>query len=146
MTVTPGAAAKLHVRVRRRDMGKPVQLDFQGLPQGISAAGLTIPAGMDSTDVVLASSAEPPPGTAKVRVAFTAGSERGEAATRINVLPPPPATAAYNRGLAAFCVGSFDRSIAEFTDAIRLDPKSFGARCSPRNQLLGRRALAGSPG
>jgi Flp pilus assembly protein TadD len=126
--VIPGTAAKLHIRVQRREVAKPVQLVFRGLPRGISAAGLTIPAGRDSADVVLASSAEPPPGIAEVKVAFTSGSEHGEAATRINVLPPPPATVAYQRGMAAFGAGSFDRAIADFTEAIRLDPNSFGAR------------------
>jgi serine/threonine-protein kinase len=126
--VAPGMTAKVRVRVQRRNVAEPVQLDLQGLPRGITAAGLTIPAGNDSTDVVLACSVEPPPGTAEVKVAFTAGSERGEAATRIDILPPPPATVAYKRGLAAFGVGSFDRALADFTEAIRLDPNSSGAR------------------
>jgi Tfp pilus assembly protein PilF len=124
----PGTSAKVHVRVQRRDVAEPVQLDLRGLPRGITAAGLTIPAGKDSAEVVLASSAEPPPGIAEVKVAFQAGSERGEASTRINILPPPPATVAFKRGLAAFGVGSFDRAIADFTEAIRLDPNAFGAR------------------
>jgi serine/threonine protein kinase/Flp pilus assembly protein TadD len=128
VSVTAGSATRLHIRVLRRDLARPVQLDFLGLPQGLSASGLTIPAGMDSADVVLEASGEPPPGTAKVRVAVTAGSEHGEAATRINVLPPPPAAAAYKRGLAALYGGSCDRSIAEFTEVIRLDPSSYGAR------------------
>lgn len=126
--VTPGTTTRVHVHVRRRAVAEPVQLDLQGLPRGITAAGLTIPAGKDSTDLVLASSAEPPAGTAEVKVAFTAGSERGEAATRIHIPPPPPATAAYHRGLAAVGTGSFDQAIADFTEAIRLDPNSFEAR------------------
>jgi Tfp pilus assembly protein PilF len=126
--VTPGTTAKVHVRVQRRDVAEPVQLNLRGLPRGITAAGLTILAGKDSTDVVLAASAEPPAGTAEVKVAFTAGSERGEAATRIDILPPPPATVTYKRGLTALGVGSFDRAIADFTEAIRLDPNLFEAR------------------
>lgn len=126
--VTPGTTTKVHVRVRRRAVTEPVQLDLQGLPRGITAAGLTIPAGKDSTDLVLASSAEPPAGTAEVKVAFTAGSERGEAATRIHIPPPRPATVAYKRGLAAVDTGSFDRALADFTEAIRLDPNLFEAR------------------
>jgi serine/threonine protein kinase/Flp pilus assembly protein TadD len=128
VSVAAGSSAKLHIRVLRRDLVRPLQLDFQGLPRGISASGLTIPAGVDSADVVLASSAEAPPGIAKVKLVFTAGSEHGEAATRINVLPPPPATVAYKRGLAALYDGSCDRSIADFTEVIRLDPSSYGAR------------------
>jgi Tfp pilus assembly protein PilF len=126
--VTPGTTTKVHVRVQRCDVAEPVQLDLRGLPRGITAAGLTIPAGKDWTDVVLASSTEPPPGIAEVKVAFTAGSERGEAATRIEILPSPPATVAYKRGLAAFGVGSSDQAIADFSEAIRLDPNSSGAR------------------
>ncbi len=126
--MTPGTAAKVHVRVQRRDVARPVQLDLRGLPRGISADGLTIPAGRDSADVVLASSGEPSPGIAEVKVAFTAGSERGEAATRIHVLPPPPAAVAYKRGLAALDAGSLDRAIADFSEAIRLDPDAFEAR------------------
>ncbi len=78
--------------------------------------------------VVPASSDEPPPGVAEVKVAFTAGSERGEGRTRVNVLPPPPATVAFRRGMAAFGIGSFNRALADFTEAIRLDPNSSGAR------------------
>jgi Flp pilus assembly protein TadD len=126
--VTAGTEARLHIRVLRRDVAKPVRLDLRGLPRGITAAGLTIPTGADSTDVVLTSSADPTEGIAELKVAFTTGSERGEAATRINVRPPPPATVAYRRGLAALYVGSCDRSIAEFSEVIRLDPNSFGAR------------------
>jgi Flp pilus assembly protein TadD len=126
--VAAGTQAKFPIHVLRRDTAKPVQLEFQGLPRGISAAGLTIPAGRDSADVVLSASAELPPGLPEVKVAVTTGSERGEAATRINVLPPPPATVAFKRGLAALYRGSCDRAIAEFTEVIRLDPNSFEAR------------------
>ena len=123
VTVAVGTTAKLHTRVLRLDIAKPVQLDFQGLPQGISAAGLTIPAGLDSGDVVLAASAEQPPGIAEVKVVFTTGTGRGEAAFRIEVLPHSPA---FKRGLAALYRGSCDQAIAEFTEVIRLDPNSFG--------------------
>jgi serine/threonine protein kinase/Flp pilus assembly protein TadD len=126
--LTAGTETKVHIRVRRRDTAKPVQLDFQGLPQGVSATGLTIQAGMESADVVLSAVAEPPPVSAKVRVAFTVGSERAEAPTRLKVLPPTPATVAYRRGVAALYRGSCDRAIAEFTEVIRLDPNSFGPR------------------
>jgi Flp pilus assembly protein TadD len=126
--VTPGTTTKVHVAVQRRDISEPVKLDIRGLPRGITAAGLTIPARKDWTDVVLTTSVEPPPGIAEVTVAFSAGSERGEAATRIEVLPPPPATVAYKRGLAALGIGSFDRAIADFTEAIRLDSNSSDAR------------------
>jgi serine/threonine protein kinase/Flp pilus assembly protein TadD len=126
--VTPGMTAKVHVRVQRGDATKPVELDLRGLPRGITATGLKISAGQDSTDVVLASTTEAPPGTAEVKVAFTAGSERVEAATQIDILPPPGARVAYQRGLAAFSFGSFDRAIADFSEVIRLDPKSSAAR------------------
>jgi Flp pilus assembly protein TadD len=139
--IAAGTAAKLHIRVLRPDRAKPVQLDFQGLPRGISATGLTIPAGRDSADVVLSASAQPPPGIAEVKIAFTMGSERGAAATRINVLPPPPATVAFQRGLAALYRGSCDRAIAEFTEVIRLDPNSFEARfCRGTSYSLARRS------
>ena len=126
--VAAGNEAKLHIQVRRRDTAQPVQIEFQGLPRGLAASGVTIPAGRDSADVVVSASAELPPGIAEVKVAFTTGTERGAAPTRINVLPPPPATVALKRGLAALYRGSCDRAIAEFTEVIRLDPSSFEAR------------------
>ena len=76
--------------------------------------------------MVLSSSAEPPPGPAEVKVAFTAGSEHGEAATRIDVLPARHGR--LSTGPGRFGVGSFDRAIADFTEAIRLDPSSFEAQ------------------
>jgi Flp pilus assembly protein TadD len=126
--VAAGTEARFPIRVQRRDTAKPVQLELRGLPQGISAAGLTIPAGRDTADVVVSASAMLPPSLVAVKVAFTTGSERGAAATRIRVLPPPPATVALERGLAALYRGSCDRAIAEFTEVIRLDPNQFGAR------------------
>jgi tetratricopeptide (TPR) repeat protein len=128
VNVAAGTEAKLHIRVMGRDTEKPVQLEFQGLPRGMSAAGLTIPAARDSADVVLSASAELPPGLGEVKVAFTTGSERGEATTRVRVLPPPPATVAFQRGLAALYRGSCGRAIAEFAEVIRLDPNSSRAR------------------
>jgi serine/threonine protein kinase/Flp pilus assembly protein TadD len=67
-------------------------------------------------------------GMAEVKAASTVGSEVEEAPTWMNVLPPPPATIAYKRGMAAFFTGSFDRAIADFNEALRTDPNLFGAR------------------
>jgi hypothetical protein len=65
-------------------------------------------------------------GIAEVKGASTAESK--PAATSIKAPPPPPATVAYKRGMAAFYSGSFDRAIADFTEALRIDPNLFEAR------------------
>jgi tetratricopeptide (TPR) repeat protein len=124
--VLAGEATKLAVRVLRGDTSKPAHLDFHGLPRGITVGDPTIPAGAETADVVLSASAKTPPGTAEVAVAFAAGSERGEAAIRIDILPSP-ATVAYERGRADLSRGAYAQAVAAFTEAIRLDPDSFEA-------------------
>ena len=125
VSVPAGKAARLRVRVRRVDTSRPVSLEFHGLPRGVSVGSPTIPPGTDEADVELSASAEAPPGVAEVSVGFTAGSDRGEAAIRVDVLPPTPDVVAYERGQAELARGLYDRAEAAFAEVIRLDADSF---------------------
>ena len=121
-----GETTKLPVGVVRDAPSKPVHLDFRGLPRGITVGDPTIPAGTDQADVVLSASAKTLPGTAEVVVAVTAGSKRDEATIKMTILPSP-ARLACERGRADLNRGAYAQAVTAFTEAIRLDPDSFGA-------------------
>jgi serine/threonine protein kinase/Flp pilus assembly protein TadD len=127
VTVQAGQETKLRVRVPRNDRSQPVALDFQGLPHGVSVKNPRISAGSEATDVVLSVSAKAPQGLSRVAVAFRTGAERGDAALKLNVLPPSPATVAYERGREELNRGAYSRAVAAFTEAIARKPDSFEA-------------------
>ncbi len=127
VSVRVGRVEKLPVRVLHGDTSKPVQLGFLGLPHGVSVATPTIPAGSVAADIELSAAANASPGLTEVAVTFTTGKDRGEAGIKLNVLPPPPATLAFERGRDDLARSAYDRAVAAFTEAIQLDPASTGA-------------------
>jgi tetratricopeptide (TPR) repeat protein len=127
VAIVAGETAKLRVRVRRSDTSKPVQLEFHGLPSGITAESSTIPAGADMADVSLRASTATPVGTTEISVAFAAGPERGEAGTRVKVLPRTQGTVAYERGCSNLARGEYAKAVSDFTEAIWLGADWFEA-------------------
>ena len=126
VSVLAGESTKLRVRVARGDASKPVHLDFRGLPRGITLEDATIPAGTDTAEINLKASAQAPPGSAEVAVAFSTGADRGEARVTIQVRSSQ-ASVDYERGRADLSRGAYAQAVAAFSEAIQHDPDSFGA-------------------
>jgi tetratricopeptide (TPR) repeat protein len=124
VSVRAGEAAKVPVRVRRGDASAALPLSFQGLPRGVSAETSTIPEGEDRADVVLSADADAAPGTTEALASIA--SRHGTAAARVEVrVLPSRVSAAYERGRADLTRRFYERAVADFSEAIRLDPDSF---------------------
>jgi serine/threonine protein kinase/lipoprotein NlpI len=124
VSVRAGETAKVHVRVRGVKASGPVNLDFRGLPPGVSVPSPSLPTGEDQADVILVASTEAPTGVVVASVAFEVGAARAESGLKLEV-QPSPAKVAYQRGRSEFTRHAYDRAVEAFTEAIRLDPDSF---------------------
>ncbi len=118
-----GAQARLRVRVSRGETEGPLDLQFRGtLPQGVDLRCPTIPAGAETAEAVVSASAEATPGDSEVAVALAARPDQTAARFQVRILPAP-AKAAFESGRADFLRGAYKQAVAEFTEAIQLDPK-----------------------
>jgi hypothetical protein len=82
--IGPGSGTAWYVHVTRRDgFDGPVRIDVKGLPKGVTASALTIPATMTQGVVVLTAAADAPRDAANVEVIGTATPKgTGEALVR----------------------------------------------------------------
>src|SRR5439155_792166 len=98
----------------------PVDLTFEGVPPRLDLRPVTIPPGEDRARVAAGAAREDVAKSADVRVVASAGSLRAESSVRMT-LRPSPAVGPRTRGDAHLGRIEFDRAIAAFREAVRLD-------------------------
>ena len=127
VSIRQGVAQRMKVQVRRGGDTGPVSLRFTNLPPGVAIECRDIPAGAASTEAVVSASTDAVATVTEVGVVATLGAERAESRVRLCVLASPAVP--YQRGRDHLARGAYDRASAEFTEAIRLDPKHAWAYC-----------------
>jgi uncharacterized protein (TIGR03000 family) len=87
-----GRSQSFPVRVRRERPEGPVVLNFEGLPPGVTASAVAIPASKDETTVELTAAATAAEGVKEVRLIGTSGKVTGAVTIRLRVVPRPMET------------------------------------------------------
>ena len=127
VNIRQGVAQRMKIQVRRgADMG-PVGVRFTNLPPGVTIECREIPAGAASTEGIVSASADAVAVVTEVGVVASLGAERAESRVRLCILASPAIP--YQRGRDHLARGAYDHASAEFTEAIRLDPKHAWAFC-----------------
>lgn len=83
LALRPGATIALEIGAFRRDgFNQPIRLEVSGLPEGVSAATIDIPAGQTSGSVLLTAETQAPKGLSFISITGSAEHE-GQTLTRI---------------------------------------------------------------
>jgi serine/threonine protein kinase/Flp pilus assembly protein TadD len=120
--VPAGGRARLRVLVRRRGGAPgPVAVRFTGMPRDVSLECPTIPGDANAAEAVVTAAPGAVAAEARVLAVATRGPDRAEGGLRVKV-GPDPAQAAFESGRRHLATGAYRRAIADFAEAIRLDP------------------------
>ncbi len=73
LTLTPGETKRAEFPVERRSYKGPLSLEVTGLPEGVSAPNVELPAGQGKVALALKAAADAPEGVASARIVSTGG-------------------------------------------------------------------------
>jgi uncharacterized protein (TIGR03000 family) len=92
ITLRPGDAAPLSVRIRRESIADAVEVSFKGLPPGVKINDATIAVGKSEQSALAVSTKDAQPGVSTVEVLAKAGKVQKSVSFRLTVstTPPPP--------------------------------------------------------
>jgi Tfp pilus assembly protein PilF len=121
LDLIPGEKTTVPIRIARDGASGPVAIAMDELPAGVTASTPTIAADADRGEVVLSASPSAPEVEGVLRVVGSAEGASAEAEVRY-VVHAAPALAHARRGNAHFEEKNYDRAIAAYSEAIRLDP------------------------
>jgi serine/threonine protein kinase/tetratricopeptide (TPR) repeat protein len=157
--MTPGQIRYFGIQFDRRKVSGPIVLDVSDLPRGIKVNGLRpmrIPAGRDRACLVLSVATDAAPGLRELSVQATSGAVRAGGVLNLTVAPlQTPAeqlaeenaairrssrdpVAFLNRALAHRKAGESAKAIADYDEALLLDPnfaRAYQSRGNTYRQL-----------
>jgi len=127
LTAGIGEKTPLTVKVRRNALNSPVTVRQTGQIEGVSIPEATIPADTDRVDLQVKVDLEASEGDREVHLIGTVGTGATRAEARITLRLAETAGTYIARGLAWVQRQEYDKAIADYSEAIRLNPKAFEA-------------------
>ncbi len=85
ISLRPGDAAPLAIKIKRQGLNDPVEVTFQGLPTGVKINDVSIPAGKDEQTALAMTDNAARPGTSVIEVIGKAGKVQKQTSFRLTI-------------------------------------------------------------